>query len=37
LIIKRDTEKDIITENSDYIQDITLKKGLNKKQVKKFG
>jgi serine phosphatase RsbU (regulator of sigma subunit) len=36
LVIKRDTDKDIITENSDYLQDITLKKGLTKKQVKKL-
>ena len=36
LVIKRDTEKDIITEDSDYLQDITLKKGLTKKQAKKL-
>lgn len=36
LVIKRDLDKDIITEDSDYLQDITLKKGLTKKQVKKL-
>jgi serine phosphatase RsbU (regulator of sigma subunit) len=36
LVIKRDVDKDIISEDSDYLQDITLKKGLTKKQVKKL-
>jgi hypothetical protein len=35
-VIKRDLDKDIITEDSDYLQDLTLKKGLTKKQVKKL-
>lgn len=36
LLVKRDLEKDIITEESDYLKDITLKQGLTKKQVKKL-
>jgi serine phosphatase RsbU (regulator of sigma subunit) len=36
LVLKRDIEKDIITENSDYLQDITTKQWLTKQQVKKL-
>jgi len=36
LLIKRNTNKDIITEKSDYLHDLTLKKGLSKQQAKKL-
>lgn len=36
LLVKRNTDQDIITEKSDYLQDLTLKQGLTKKQVKKL-
>jgi hypothetical protein len=36
LVIKRDSEKDIVTQDSDYLQDLTIKKGLTKKQAKKL-
>lgn len=36
LVLRRDTEKDIITEESDFLQDVTVKQWLTKKQVKKL-
>jgi hypothetical protein len=36
LVLKRDIEKDIITEESDYLQDVTTKQWLTKQQAKKL-